>query len=399
MAKTVTADGSQFRRARPTSAFKNDKIVLNAAVQVLANQGYENFNFNSVSKEAGLSYTVLRKRYENIEALVADVWSHCALESLVSPIDKVARGYVFATSETRQIRTKALKAILKSQPELNASLEIILIAATKPEIRKIISKSFKSYFDLVCAISQESAARYSFVISMILGVLANNRFMRVATKEVIELMDYTATKLEEAGIQENLPEVDASVFTHFHFDAEKDIHIAILQAGLSEIAENGFADTTTIKIARRAGVSEGKVFSHFESKLSIFLEGLKKQAEIAVPLNIETMRNWHDQYGVVIANALFIREYLRPSKELFFQRALQLEATRLSWHRPEIEKRRQSDMRLLQENLVMSEDSDSEKEKAERMLTAAIPTGLMIVATINTEAWTYPHTVATSRIW
>nr|WP_246847591.1 TetR/AcrR family transcriptional regulator [Vibrio crassostreae] len=43
--------------------------------------------------------------------------------------------------------------------------------------------------------------------------------------------------------------------------------------------ENGYDNTTTRQIARHAGVADGTVFSHFETKLTILREGMLSQLE------------------------------------------------------------------------------------------------------------------------
>lgn len=53
----------------------------------------------------------------------------------------------------------------------------------------------------------------------------------------------------------------------------------ILEAALELFAEDGYNATSTSKIAKKAGVSEGLIFRHFENKKGL-LDALYKEAEI-----------------------------------------------------------------------------------------------------------------------
>ena len=52
----------------------------------------------------------------------------------------------------------------------------------------------------------------------------------------------------------------------------------ILRAALELFAEEGFRSTSTSKVAKRAGVSEGLIFRHFENKDGL-LAAIKKEGE------------------------------------------------------------------------------------------------------------------------
>ena len=53
----------------------------------------------------------------------------------------------------------------------------------------------------------------------------------------------------------------------------------ILVSAWELFGENGYDNTTTRQIARHAGVADGTVFSHFETKLTILREGMLAQLE------------------------------------------------------------------------------------------------------------------------
>lgn len=71
----------------------------------------------------------------------------------------------------------------------------------------------------------------------------------------------------------------------------------IIEAGFELICNDGFYNTNTSKIAKKAGVSTGIIYQYFKDKRDIFLSGLDKYADdIFYPmLNMPNMRfNKHD---------------------------------------------------------------------------------------------------------
>lgn len=53
----------------------------------------------------------------------------------------------------------------------------------------------------------------------------------------------------------------------------------IIKAGFDLICENGYYNTDTAKIAKKAGVSTGIIYQYFKDKRDIFINGLEKYAD------------------------------------------------------------------------------------------------------------------------
>ena len=66
----------------------------------------------------------------------------------------------------------------------------------------------------------------------------------------------------------------------------------IIKAGFELICEEGYHNTDTVKIAKKAGVSTGIVYQYFKDKRDIFMAGLEKYAnEIFYPMpNISNIK-------------------------------------------------------------------------------------------------------------
>ncbi len=84
---------------------------------------------------------------------------------------------------------------------------------------------------------------------------------------------------------------------------------AILQAAAALIAEVGFAEATTNKIASRAGVSVGSLYQYFPNKSAILVSLLEQHIREVQPIIVKTLEEMADP-GIPLATTirtLFVR--------------------------------------------------------------------------------------------
>lgn len=88
----------------------------------------------------------------------------------------------------------------------------------------------------------------------------------------------------------------------------------IIKAGFELICENGYHNTDTSKIAKKAGVSTGIVYQYFKDKRSIFMAGLEKYADdIFFPtLNISNIK--FDKKNISDIMKKIIKKYIDNHK-------------------------------------------------------------------------------------
>jgi len=88
----------------------------------------------------------------------------------------------------------------------------------------------------------------------------------------------------------------------------------IIKAGFELICENGYYNTDTSKIAKKAGVSTGIVYQYFKDKKDIFLLGLEKYAnDIFYPmLNLPDTKFEKSEFKEIIRE--MINKYIENHK-------------------------------------------------------------------------------------
>lgn len=88
----------------------------------------------------------------------------------------------------------------------------------------------------------------------------------------------------------------------------------IIKAGFELICENGYHNTNTAKIAKKANVSTGIVYQYFNNKHDIFVAGLEKYADnIFYPLKDISIDKF-DKKDFPILLKKFIESYIKNHK-------------------------------------------------------------------------------------
>ncbi|MEN9692955.1 MAG: hypothetical protein RLZZ330_599 [Actinomycetota bacterium] len=396
MAHRPSYSGSSRKRARPSNAFANDEFVLNAAINLLGTVGIEGVNFNSIAKEAGLSYTVLSKRYAKVDSLIVDVWNQIGNETLLDPIHNLVFDLVTGTATDSSNIEKMLAPDLKTR----AALEILMASGTDVEFHELIASSRNNYLAEISIQDPGLAARYTVLYVIILGAICYSMLYKIDTGVVTQGLAHLASLLKNSHEDLTMPSVDASHLSSTSIGTQDRDEAAILLACLDLISKQGFANTTTKQISTTSKISEGKIFSLYKSKVDIFLAAIKAQASAAIEKNVSVATKWSEDFGLVIANSLFFREYMRDTPNLHRNRGLQLEILRLSWHRPDIRDRHEQDIKFLEsERVKANENIHPETDRSAVAIETAIAYGVLAVPLIYKDAWNLPFTVAIGSIY
>ena len=145
----------------------------------------------------------------------------------------------------------------------------------------------------------------------------------------------------------------------------------------------------TIKaIARRAGVSEGALFSRYSSKLELFRDAIARQVAIGVRANTEANDIIRAKHGWGIADAVMFREFMRPSRA--HQRAITLEGVRVSWHYPDV---MSATMAELDEFLAQEMAADPTRRAESYHLGYAQGTGILVLPLVLESCYELPFDV------
>lgn len=386
-------------KSRIPNRIRNNELVRDSAVRTLSHLGLEGTNFNSVSLDAGLSNSVLRKRFSDVDELLIDVWKSRCIEGFVAPVNMTVLCYLLSTSESDHEQAKKLLNQLFDLTDVQcAALEILAVTASHDSVCAAVSIDIETYFNNPKLTSAEAKAQYVFYFQYILGTLFHYRGQVIDRELMVNRLHELLVNGIEPADYVQAPEVDASFIRGSFVQPEQSPHHELMNACLTCVAKYGFASTTTKMIAKQALVSEGKLFAYFPTKLSLFLDAISYQIENGFLLNFQHISKWNEKYGAGVSAAILIREYQRSDIDV--ERALQIEYLRLSWHRPEMfDKRMKHVSKALIDIGVADIEQISPEQDVDLMLSVAISTGAIVVARLDREAYKLPYSVVTQKIF
>src|SRR5260370_40755636 len=107
------------------------------------------------------------------------------------------------------------------------------------------------------------------------------------------------------------------------------MHERILRAAFQAFTEDGYADTSTLEIARRAKISKRDLYANFRSKHAVLVACIMSRADrMRLPPNLPTPRNRQMLASTLTSFATkLMREVSHPSVIATFRLAI-AEATR-----------------------------------------------------------------------
>jgi len=387
------------QHVRQPNRSRNNELVRDAAVSILAKLGLEGTNFNSVSLHAKLSNSVLRKRFADTDALLVDIWRNRCIDGFIKPLDDAIMSYLLSGQEQNHERSNKLLNNLFDLTDVQCSaLEILAVTSSHDSVCNAVSVDIKSLFDQAAIKSNIVKAQYVFYLQFIIGTLFHYRGQLIDRDLLVarlhELLVDGITPAELVPV----PEVDASYIRGSFVVPEHSAHHELMNACLTCVAKHGFANTTTKMIAQEALVSEGKLFAYFPTKIELFLEAISHQIKNGFLVNFQHFAKWSELYGPGVSAAILFREYQRP--DLDVERALQIEYVRLSWRHPEMfDKRLEHINKALTDMGVKSVEEIGPKQDVELMLSIAASTGAMVVARLDRNAFSVPYVVVTQKIY
>ena len=373
---------SHRTRARPISAFENDSRIRDVAVTILAEDGLGELSLGRVARDLGVSHGVMSKRYGDLDDLLCDLWIHVGLaqidRTLAWIFDEVER-----IGDPNSRSTPAVEStIFRKTKEKLVMLELLALAPTRPKLRASVREAFEERLGDTLRNDPVVAVQVVFLFAVVMGVQAELRTTAANQELLVAVLSEVIVAMAEPGDVVVLPEVDARHMGRYDFDTGDERRDRILASCLENVSRHGLIGTTTKAIARDAGVSEGLIFSMFDSKTEIFFEATAIQSQLGYQANLDFVMSLNEKYGTGIGNAIQIREWLSPKLARF--RAALLEEIRVTWHDVDLWRRIQNVKQDLvgDARLAGKKASLTPLERAVQVVTLAVPIGIYIVGEV-----------------
>lgn len=376
---------------------RTDRAISAASVRVAAEDGWGDFTFARVARQAGTSRRPLQDRYAGRSQLAANTWTESAepvLRGLL--LELLASAGLLETSPDHDRFVSVLDALAHPVEEVRAAVEFLIVAQFDEELRGAVERTLGAQITVWCApvpgaLTREDAARRAFLLSAALGLVLVARRPGIGAIDVHRLGAIFLAALASHVEPRHLPEVQAPhIDALVPFETGDHVRDRLLQATLDEVGEHGYDAATVDAIAHRAQSSQGALFARYPTKVGLFLDASRRQAAYALRANEEWMSRIEADWGRGVAEAAFIREAQRPGRHHL--RVITLEQMRTGWHEPAV---REAVTREYAAFIAESHATKPGFNVSESHAGLALGGGTLLLCILYPDAWLLPYDVVT----
>lgn len=321
-------------RARPVSAIRNDSRLIAAAVEVVAESGWDASTLGAVASRAGLTSGAMLTRFEDRSRWGISLWESAlwpALESSLSGLSEAITGSFEGFEESM------LRFALPS-PELFSAIEVLIASRFDPVMRAPVEGAMGTIFGRFClprsGVSAQEAVVAATSLYLAFGlVLASRRPGSGVLRLGDELARYQQA-LRFPVEPRDLPSDRARHLGISPFNTGDERIDRVFDAVVRVIGEVGYQRATFARICRAAGVSTGYIYPRYASKLLLTIAATEAMLDTGFEANAAFTERLTRKHGKAIAEAVTWRELQRPEHEV--NRALDLETNRLAMFDPDM---------------------------------------------------------------
>ena len=399
---------------RQARSIRNDERILDAAVRLADKEGWHGLLIARVAETSALSRRTVSDRVQDRSGLASWVWAQRlapavvdALSGLVQAMSPdVASEDTTASSAPVDPRRlgQAMEAFTEPDERMRAAAELLIVATFDPllhlAVHDTVGTALAQWLTPTPGqVSAADAARRGYVISTALGCLLEARRqegVRVdLTAEWEQLCATLTARDADRALQQQVPEVH---FDHwdgaFDFATGDPAQDRLLEATRDEIGHKGYDAATIDSIVAASGRTKGLLFGRYPSKKQLFHDVTDRYTKGMYDLNEQAWERMLRTMSPAIAEAVLLREFMRPGREHLWVFAL--EQYRLSWHDPDMREAVAASMAEAIANRMESDPTRTpEQWQATLFVAAAQGIGTMLLGSCYDQAWTLPYQVMT----
>jgi AcrR family transcriptional regulator len=391
---------------RQARSIRNDARILAAAEGVLVEQGWSALSIRAVARAGGVSERMVRDRVQDASELAVTLWHERLSDSLTDALLRVLQAFGLAPTVGRAPVpvAGAFTPFLRPAPGLQAAMELLLAERHHPSLAAAVAEAFVPKLCEWIGWSRDherasQAAQRAMVIARALGLLAFAGFDDSKPEAFLPFEEELARAFRRPAAPLPLPRVRAAHLDRlFPFETGDAVHDALLEACMRTVGEIGFDRAMLTTIVERAGVDINFAYRHHKRKLDLFTDATRRQRLPSLEMNRAFGRRNVERYGHGVAEALLMREFQRPGREV--QRNVDVEQLRLARHDSALR------LEVIAEGESLEEQMAVANPQVERsVLRAAVMTGratgigVIMLPRFYESVWRLPYRVITEAIY
>ena len=375
---------------------RNDRLIVEAAASVLAEEGWSGLALSRVARRAGLSVSPVRDRYPDRLALAAAAW-----EQVLAPnwSDSMSAVVDAADAADPHDLHRALQPFLTPSAQHRGAGEVLMVAARDDQVRALVADRalapLERSLNPALAGGPERAAIRGYVVMLALGLLLESWRTHAPDVDFTVPLHALASALRNPAVPQPLPpERAAHLDEGPRIDTGDPLWDAVLRATLRQIGIYGYEAATTEAIVSEAGCSESVLFRRYATKAEAFLDATRRMTAEATQLNVEYQQRMTEKHSPGIAEAIMMREFMRPGREI--ERGIGLEQFRLAWHDERLARDIEAEQATVVAGYLESVTHLPVGEALARLrIEFAMGMGTVMLAQLIPASWQLPYDVVT----
>lgn len=384
------------RRARSRRAAANDGLILDAALAIVRESGWDAVTASGVADRAGLTPTPIISRFSDLSALGAALWN----ERLGSPLRSAMEAAIEATHATnrRAKLPRAMAAFASPSIDLIAAADLCLAAQFEPYLARTIHQDIAHVLKAACTpsrrVTRTQAAQSAYVMALAFGLLMMWQRMAWSPVDIDPQIIELARALDHPTRPVRLPEVTTDDLAPLVVPSGDPVLDDLLAATLVEVGLHGYRRATMQRIAAAARVSQGFIFGRYSSKRELFIDATARRHKAALDSSATHLSGLQERRGMGVAEATVMKFLMQPGIDL--NRALQLEQQRMSWYDVSLQAEIDKAMsQYLEQSWPSISESTGESAPGQQHLDLALGLGVTMLPPVLPEAWRLPFDVVT----
>lgn len=383
-------------RVRQERSLRNDRRILTAAIDVIANEGYSGLSLTEVARCAGLSIRPVRDRFPDRFALASAIWADGVSPPLVASLESLVTAAQEADEESL---LAALQSLTVPDMRLRVATELLIVsthdAPTAELVAADLGRQLARWLNPRGRGGSTAAAARGYVLMLAFGLILES--WRADASRIVLDGEVAAlcralrapTRLRSLPTQSAV-HLDASPL----LDTGDPAWDAMLASTLEQVGRKGYDKATVEAIANEAGYSQTVLFSRYPTKRDAFLDATRRMFAASTDLNRAYQLRMAARSSPGIAEAVMLREYMKPGREL--ARIVGLEQYRLAWHDPEMRLALESEqMGFRREYRRAHAQLTDAQFRARLHMEHAIGMGPVLLAQLSPTAWRLPYSAIT----
>lgn len=387
---------TQAPRARQERSIRNDARILAATQSLLAEEGWPGLALGRVAERAGLSVRPIRDRYADRLTLAATAW-----QDLIAPGWESSMAAVISAADAADARTlgTALRPFARPGVLHRAAGELLMIAAHDEQMRAVVEDAAITplirSLDPRTSGGRQRAAMHGYAVMLALGLLLESWRPGAARVDLSGALDRIADALRRPAEPTRLPTARAPHLDRgVVIDTGEPLWDAVLRATIHQVGTRGYEAATVEAIVSEAGCSQTVLFHRYATKGEAFLDATRRMFGAATELNAAYQERMADAHSLGVAEAIMLREYMRPGREI--ERVVGLEQYRIAWHDEQMRFALETEQKAVRQALRRAHsDLPAAEARARLHLEFAMGMGPVLLAQLVPDAWALPFDVVT----